>query len=82
MIEGRCREKLKRQLGFFPSTNIVIGNMIGAGIFATSGLLMKELHDPVLMVVLWVVGGIIFIGTFSTEEIARIKNYTPKGRFS
>lgn len=50
---------LKRSLGLFPSTNIVIANMIGAGIFTTSGLIMSSLDNPLLMLALWVVGGII-----------------------
>jgi APA family basic amino acid/polyamine antiporter len=33
--------------------------MIGAGIFTMSGLLMMDLLNPVLMISLWVVGGII-----------------------
>ncbi len=52
-------EKLKRQLGLFPATNIVVANMVGAGIFTTSGLLLAGLNDPVLMMVLWAVGGVI-----------------------
>jgi APA family basic amino acid/polyamine antiporter len=35
-------EKLERKLGLFPATNIVVANMIGAGIFTTSGLLMAR----------------------------------------
>jgi basic amino acid/polyamine antiporter, APA family len=63
-------EKLKRQLGLFPATNIVVANMIGAGIFTTSGLLMAGLHDPILMMVLWVIGGIIAIcGALSYGEL-------------
>ena len=31
---------LKKELGYFSLTNIVIGDMIGAGIFTTSGLLL------------------------------------------
>jgi basic amino acid/polyamine antiporter, APA family len=63
-------EKLKRQIGLFPATNIVVANMIGAGIFTTSGLLMAGLHDPILMIVLWVVGGIIAIcGALSYGEL-------------
>ncbi len=50
---------LTRTLGVFPVTSIVIANMIGAGIFTTSGLLMQGLHDPVLMLVLWLVGGAV-----------------------
>ncbi len=52
-------QKLERKLGLFTVTNIVIANMIGAGIFTTSGLLMSELKDPMLLIVLWAVGGII-----------------------
>jgi APA family basic amino acid/polyamine antiporter len=50
---------LERKLGLFPVTNIVIANMIGAGIFTTSGLLMADLHHPWLLLLLWFVGGII-----------------------
>ncbi len=51
--------KLQRKLGLFPITNIVVANMIGAGIFTTSGLLLADLHNPLLMLLLWIVGGII-----------------------
>lgn len=63
-------DKLKRQLGLFPATNIVVANMIGAGIFTTSGLLMSGLHDPLVMIVLWVVGGIVALcGALSYSEL-------------
>ena len=58
MIKANTHE-LKRQLGLFPIANIVIANMIGAGIFTTSGLLMQELQNPLLMILLWFCGGII-----------------------
>ena len=61
---------LKRKLGLFPATNIVIANMIGAGIFTTSGLLMAGLNNPVLMLALWVIGGIIALcGALSYGEL-------------
>ncbi len=50
---------LSRKLRLFPATNIVVANMIGAGIFTTSGLLLQQLGSPVLMIVLWVGGGIL-----------------------
>ena len=63
-------EKLLRKLGIFPATNIVVANMIGAGIFTTSGLLMTGLNDPVLMLVLWGAGGIISLcGALSYGEL-------------
>lgn len=61
---------LERKLGLFPATNIVVANMIGAGIFTTSGLLMAGLHDPVTMLILWAVGGFIALcGAFSYGEL-------------
>jgi basic amino acid/polyamine antiporter, APA family len=61
---------LQRNLGLFPATNIVIANMIGAGIFTTSGLLMSGLNNPVLMLVLWFTGGIIALcGALSYGEL-------------
>lgn len=58
-MESPSRYDLERKLGLFPLTNIVIANMIGAGIFTTSGLLMNDLGNPILMLSLWVVGGFI-----------------------
>ena len=65
-----AEEKLERRLGLFPATNIVVANMIGAGIFTTSGLLMSGLNNPVLMIILWTVGGIIALcGALSYGEL-------------
>ncbi|HEX2977161.1 MAG TPA: amino acid permease [Bacteroidales bacterium] len=62
--------RLERKLGLFPATNIVVANMIGAGIFTTSGLLMAGLNNPLLMLALWLVGGIIALcGALSYGEL-------------
>ena len=64
------RNGLKRTLGLFPATNIVVANIIGAGIFTTSGLLMADLGSPSLLIILWAVGGIIAIcGALSYGEL-------------
>jgi APA family basic amino acid/polyamine antiporter len=65
-----AEDNLQRKLGLFPATNIVIANMIGAGIFTTSGLLMAGLNNPLLMLALWIIGGIIAIcGALSYGEL-------------
>jgi APA family basic amino acid/polyamine antiporter len=65
-----AEDNLQRKLGLFPATNIVVANMIGAGIFTTSGLLMAGLNNPLLMLALWIVGGIIALcGAFSYGEL-------------
>jgi APA family basic amino acid/polyamine antiporter len=62
--------KLPRKLKLFSLTNIVIGDMIGAGIFTTSGLLLAQLHSPMLLLLLWVVGGFIALsGALSYGEL-------------
>ena len=49
---------LKRELGLFPLTNIVIANMIGAGALTLSGILLAKVHSPLLMMILWLIGGL------------------------
>lgn len=60
----------QHKIGLFAASNIVIANMIGAGIFTTSGLLMSGLGNPWLLVSLWAIGGIIALcGAFSYAEL-------------
>ena len=58
-MKERKQSPLTRQLGLFSITNIVVANMVGAGIFTTSGLLLADLNDPLLMLLLWFIGGVI-----------------------
>jgi APA family basic amino acid/polyamine antiporter len=70
MGDNNTENGLIRKLGLFPLTNIVVANMIGAGIFTTSGLLMQDLNNPIIMIILWVVGGTIAIcGALSYGEL-------------
>ncbi len=63
-------KNLERKLGLFTTTNIVVANIIGAGIFTTTGYLMGYLHHPAIMLLLWVLGGIIsFCGAVSFGEL-------------
>jgi len=50
--------ELKREIGFFSATILVIANMVGTGIFTTSGFIMEELGNPQTMLVCWFVGGV------------------------
>ena len=69
---------LERKLGLFPVVNIVVANVVGAGIFTTTGYLMGFLGSAWLMLVLWVVGGIIALcGALSYGELGA--NYPEAG---
>lgn len=44
--------------------------MIGAGIFTTSGLLMADLKNPLIMIGLWIIGGFLALcGALSYSEL-------------
>ena len=61
---------LLRQLGIVSATALVISNMIGTGIFTTSGFLAADLGDPKLILLIWVVGAVFALfGAFSYSEL-------------
>lgn len=63
-------DHLERKLGLFPVINIVVANIIGAGIFTTTGYLMEFLGNPVIMLSLWLTGGLIALcGALSFGEL-------------
>ena len=64
------RAELLRQLGFFSSTALVISNMIGAGIFATTGIMAGDLGSGRLILACWSVGAVFALaGALSYSEL-------------
>ncbi|MFT6863120.1 MAG: amino acid transporter [Akkermansiaceae bacterium] len=52
--------------GFWTLTFLVVANMIGAGVFTTSGFTLASLGDPKLVLLAWLVGGLVALcGAFS-----------------
>ena len=49
---------LQRQLGVWSATALVVSNMIGTGIFTTTGFLAGDLGEPSLVLGIWVVGAL------------------------
>ncbi len=61
---------LVRQLGVVSATALVVSNMIGTGIFTTSGFLAGQLGDPTLFLLIWIVGAIAALaGSFCFSEL-------------
>ena len=48
-----------RQLGLVSATALVVANMIGAGVFTTTGFLLADLKSPTLVIVAWMVGAVL-----------------------
>ncbi len=66
----RASAGLLRQLGFFSATALVISNMVGTGIFATSGLMAGDLGSPWWMLACWAAGALFaFAGALSYSEL-------------
>ncbi|HWQ53232.1 MAG TPA: amino acid permease [Bryobacteraceae bacterium] len=61
---------LLRQLGFFSATALVISNMIGTGIFTSTGFMAADLGDARLILLLWVLGAFFALaGALSYSEL-------------
>lgn len=62
--------ELVRKLGFMSATAIVVSNMIGAGIFTTTGFLAGDLGSPSTVIGVWFVGAAIaFLGALCYSEL-------------
>src|ERR687897_3942620 len=62
---------LVRTLGLWSSIGIVIGVTIGSGIFRTPAGIATRVPDPVLMLSVWLLGGMISLcGALSVAELA------------
>ncbi|MEW5902467.1 MAG: amino acid permease, partial [Acidobacteriota bacterium] len=62
--------ELRRALGLFSIIGIVVGTMIGSGIFINPAKVAKDVAAPELMMAVWVVGGILsFFGALSLGEL-------------
>jgi APA family basic amino acid/polyamine antiporter len=53
--------KPRRQLGLFDATMIVMGGIVGAGIFANPSEVAHRVHTPFLILGVWVLGGLLAI---------------------
>jgi APA family basic amino acid/polyamine antiporter len=62
--------ELVRQLGVTSAAALVISNMVGTGIFATTGFLAGDLGSPQLVLLIWVVGALFALaGAFCYSEL-------------
>jgi APA family basic amino acid/polyamine antiporter len=74
-IESRvksCQPKtqLPRVFGLFDVTSIVIGGIIGSGIFLVPYDIAQNIQSPLLMLAVWVVGGFLsFLGALGLAEL-------------
>ena len=52
-------ESLPRSIGAATATSLVVASMIGAGVFTTTGLLLRDLPSPLAVLSVWALGGLL-----------------------
>jgi APA family basic amino acid/polyamine antiporter len=62
---------LARQLGLFDATMLVMGGIVGSGIFINPYVVAQQVHTPALILGAWIFGGLIGVGgAFIWAELA------------
>ena len=65
------RVEFVRAISRLDATALVVGSMIGSGIFIVSADILRQVHSPGLLLVVWVVSGIVTLfGALTYGELA------------
>jgi len=51
-----------QKIGWFTASCVLVSNIIGGGIFTTTGIMARDLGDPMLILLLWFVGALFALG--------------------
>ncbi len=61
---------MKRKIGIFTASSIVVANMIGTGVFTSIGFQLSSVQNTWGILLLWLVGGILgLFGAFAYAEL-------------
>lgn len=70
------------KIGVFDATMLVMGGIVGAGIFSNPAVVAKMVHSGLLMMVVWAIGGVIALaGAFVYAELAA-RHPAPGGHYA
>src|SRR2546430_11538517 len=64
-------DRLPRRLGLWSAVAVLVGSTIGGGIFRTPAVIAGRVPQPVLMLLVWVLGGLLALcGALTYAELA------------
>ena len=67
-------QSLARRLGLFDATMIVMGGIIGSGIFMNPAVVARQVHTPFLILGAWTIGGLFALAAaFIWAELAAVR---------
>ena len=59
------------KLGIFATTSLVVGGMIGSGIFRNPSAMAEFVHSPHLLIIVWIIAGVVTLfGALTNAEVA------------
>lgn len=71
--DGTSAPALARRLGLFDATMLVMGGIIGSGIFMNPYVAAQQVHTPAMILGAWLLGGVAaLIGAFVYAELASV----------
>lgn len=73
---GQTSNQLKRDIGFFTALSIVIGTVIGSGVFMKPGIVLESSGNTLMALAAWLIGGLFSIAGGLT--IAEVGAQIPK----
>src|ERR1043166_9490748 len=74
MDQTNNHPQLARRLGLFDATMIVMGGIIGSGIFMNPSVVALQVHTPFLILGAWVLGGLFALAAaFIWGELAAMR---------
>src|SRR5579871_1981286 len=70
-LVGNARPELRRDLGQWAAASIVVGTVIGSGIFLVPRAMIQRVGSPEMVFVVWIFGGMLSLaGALSYAELA------------
>src|SRR5215510_13182144 len=74
MDQSNKQAELARRLGLFDATMIVMGGIIGSGIFMNPSVVAQQVHTPFLILGAWVLGGLFALAAaFIWAELSALR---------
>lgn len=71
MVIAMAQDELKRQIGLFDAVMLISGDMIGTGIFISTGVIAAQVPSPGGVLLVWIFGGLLALaGALSCAELS------------
>src|SRR6476660_5903705 len=61
-INNPSLQSATQKIGWFTAVCVLVSNIIGGGIFSTTGFMARDLGNPMLILLLWFIGALFALG--------------------